>query len=157
MRGHQSHVRGRRPARDSRLQAGSQGRRMHGQAGVAGQVVAAAQSAGRQARQDAAAVRPDIVRTARVRPPLQPVRCPATAVHVHRTGGARARPAPVQGAQDGRVPPDARPVRAILSQVVHVRASFFRHRAQGAEHQRIYTQVTIFFKCVHYNRRVFRF
>jgi len=131
---------------------------VHGQAGVAGQMVAAAQSAGRQAGQDAAAVRADIVRAARVRPPLQPVGRPAAAVHVRRTGGSRARPAPVQGAQDGRVSPDARPVRAVLSQVVHVRAGFLRHRAQGAEHQRIYTQVvTVFFKRVRRERRVFRF
>jgi len=122
------------------VQARPQGRRLHRSAGVAGQMVAAAEPTGRQAGQDAAAVRTDLLRAARVRPPVQPVGRAAPVVHLHRTGGPGARPAPVQGAQDGRVPVDSRPVRSALSQVVHVRARVFRRRTQGAEHQRVYSQ-----------------
>lgn len=103
-------------------------------------MVAPAEPTGRQAGQDAAAVCADIVRAARVRPSVQPVGRTAPAVHVHRTGGPRSRPAPVQRAQDGRVPVDARSFRAALSQVVYVRTGVLRRRTQGAEHQRVYTQ-----------------
>lgn len=140
MRGGQSHVRGSRTAGHCRVQARPQGRSVHRPAGVASQVVAAAEPTGRQAGQDATTVRADIVRPPRVRPPVQPVGRAAPAVHVHRTGGAGSRPAPVQGAQDGRIPVDARPVRAALSQVVYVRTGVLRRWAQGAEHQRVYTQ-----------------
>lgn len=123
------------------MQARPEGRRVHRPAGVAGQVVAAAQPARRKAGQDAAAVRADFVRAARVRPPVQSVGRAAPAVHVHRTGGAGARPTAIQGTQDGRVPTHARAVRATVPEIVHVRAGFLRRRTQGAEHQRVYTQV----------------
>jgi len=113
---------------------------LHCSAGLAGQVVAAAEPAGCQASQDAAAVRADLVRAARVRSPVQSVGRAAPAVHLHRTGCSGACPAPLQRAQDGRVPVDSRPVHPALSQVVHVRARVFRRRTQGAEHQRVYTQ-----------------
>jgi len=138
--GGQGYVRGSRAAGHRRLQARPQGRRVHRPTGVASQVVAATEPAGRQAGQDASAVRADIIRAAGVRPPVQPVGRAAPAVYVHWTGGPRPRPAPVQGAQDGRVPVDARTVRSALSQIVYVRTGILRRRAQGAEHQRVYTQ-----------------